>query len=150
MADLVVTISESVTVNGALRGSTNNLTVTGITDTFERVVTCPHSSTTTIATFSSNVYDSAGAIDTENVKYIRVSNLSTTHDMYIGVAATSYAYTMLIPAGVSHIIGQASGIMVATSEGAVPIYEALKDLTKIEIRPVSENDVDAEIFVASS
>ena len=149
MADLVVTISESVTVNGALRGSTNNLTVTGITDTFERVVTCPHSSTTTIATFSSNVYDSAGAIDTENVKYIRVSNLSTTHDMYIGVAATSYAYSMLIPAGVSHIIGQGSTIMV-TGEGAVPIYEALKDLTKIEIRPVSENDVDAEIFVASS
>tara|TARA_Y100001963_G_scaffold30428_1_gene41634 strand:- start:380 stop:829 length:450 start_codon:yes stop_codon:yes gene_type:complete len=149
MADLVVTISESVTVNGALRGSTNNLTVTGITDTFERVVTCPHSSTTTIATFSSNVYDSAGAIDTENVKYIRVSNLSTTHDMYIGVAATSYAYSMLIPAGVSHIIGQGSTIMV-TGEGAVPIYEALKDLTKIEIRPFSENDVDAEIFVASS
>jgi len=149
MADLVVTISESVTVNGALRGSTNNLTVTGITDTFERVVTCPHSATTTIATFSSNVYDSAGAIDTENVKYIRVSNLSTTHDMYIGVAATSYAYSMLIPAGVSHIIGQGSTIMV-TGEGAVPIYEALKDLTKIEIRPVSENDVDAEIFVASS
>jgi len=149
MADLVVTISESVTVNGALRGSTNNLTVTGITDTFERVVTCPHSATTTIATFSSNVYDSAGAIDTENVKYIRVSNLSTTHDMYIGVAATSYAYSMLIPAGVSHIIGQGSTIMV-TGEGAVPIYEALKDLTKIEIRPFSENDVDAEIFVASS
>ena len=30
MADLTVTISESVTVNGALRGSTNNLTTTNL------------------------------------------------------------------------------------------------------------------------
>ena len=74
MADLVVTISESVTLNGALRGSTNNLTITSITDTFERIITCPHSATTTISTFSSNVYDSAGAIDKENVRYIRVTN----------------------------------------------------------------------------
>jgi len=81
MADLVVTISESVTINGALRGSSNSLTVSSIIDTFERVVTCPHSATTTIATFSSNVYDSAGAIDKENVRYIRISNLSATYDV---------------------------------------------------------------------
>ena len=29
MADLTVTLSESVTINGSVRGSTNNLTVTG-------------------------------------------------------------------------------------------------------------------------
>ena len=38
-ADLTVTVTESVNINGALRGSSNNLTVTGIADTFERVVT---------------------------------------------------------------------------------------------------------------
>ena len=56
MADLVTTITESVVVNGALRGSTNTVTTTGIIDTFERVITCPHSATTTIATFAANVY----------------------------------------------------------------------------------------------
>ena len=55
MADLVTTISETVVLNGAVRGSTNSVTVTSIADVFERIVTCPHSATTTISTFSSNV-----------------------------------------------------------------------------------------------
>ena len=56
MANLTVTITESVTVNGALRGSSNSLTVADIIDTFERVVTCPQSATTTIATSPLNAY----------------------------------------------------------------------------------------------
>ena len=76
MADLVVTISESVTINGALRGSSNSLTVSSLIDTFAMVVTCPHSVTTTIATFSPNVYDRACAIDKENVRYIRIIPLA--------------------------------------------------------------------------
>ena len=46
MADLVVTISESVTINGALRGSANSISVPSIVDTFERVLTAAHSNTT--------------------------------------------------------------------------------------------------------
>jgi hypothetical protein len=49
MADLVTTISESVTLNGALRGSTNSVTTSGIVDVMERILTCAHSNTTTIA-----------------------------------------------------------------------------------------------------
>jgi hypothetical protein len=38
MANLVTTISESVSLNGALRGSTNSVTTTDIVDVFERIV----------------------------------------------------------------------------------------------------------------
>ena len=69
MANLTVTVTEAISINGAQRGSSNTLTVTDITDTFERVVTCPHSNTTTIATFNSSVSGSAGALDLENCKY---------------------------------------------------------------------------------
>lgn len=148
MANLTVTLTEAIVINGAQRGSTNNLTVTDITDTFERVITCPHSATTTIATFSSNVYDSAGAIDKENVRYIRVSNLSDTYDVEIGVAGASSNYSMLIPAGNSHIIARADNVLLAEAD-AVPQYGALADLTKLEIRPTATTDVDVEIFVAS-
>tara|TARA_R100001163_G_C4905552_1_gene92175 strand:+ start:93 stop:542 length:450 start_codon:yes stop_codon:yes gene_type:complete len=148
MADLTVTITESVTINGALRGSNNTLTVSSITDTFERVVTCPQSATTTIATFSSNVYDSAGAIDTQNVKYIRVTNLSTTADCSLGVAGAASNYTILIPAGNSHIIARADDVMIAEAD-AVPSYTGLADITKLEIRPTASTDTDVEIFVAS-
>jgi len=148
MATLTTTITESVTINGALRGSSNTLTVTDIIDTFERVVTCPHSATTTIATFSTNVYDSAGAIDAENVKYIRVSNLSTTADVEIGVAGAASNYSMLIPAGNSHIIARADNVMLAESD-AVPQYGALADIAKLEIRPTASTNVNVEIFVAT-
>lgn len=148
MANLTVTLTESIVINGAQRGSTNNLTVADITDTFERVITCPHTATTTIATFSSNVYDSAGAIDKENVRYIRVSNLSDTYDVEIGVAGAASNYSMLIPAGNSHIIARADDVMLAEAD-AVPTYGSLADLTKIEVRPTATNDVDVEIFVAS-
>jgi|TARA_B100001094_G_scaffold140387_2_gene136036 hypothetical protein len=148
MADLTVTINESVTINGALRGSTNTLNIASITDTFERVVTCPNAATTTIATFSSNVYDSAGAIDAENVRYIRVSNLSDTYDIEIGVAGAASNYSMLIPAGNSHIIARADNVMLAEAD-AVPTYGSLADITKLEVRPTASNPVDVEIFVAS-
>jgi|TARA_R100000655_G_scaffold107229_1_gene157392 hypothetical protein len=148
MADLTTTITESVTINGALRGSTNTLTVSGIIDTFERVVTCPHSATTTIATFSANVYDSAGAIDTENVRYVRVTNLSDSYDIELGVAGTASNYTILIPAGNSHIIARTNDGMVAEAD-AVPSYGALADITKLEVRPTTSNNINTEIFVAT-
>ena len=58
MADLVTTISESVTLNGSVRGSTNTVTTTGIVDVFERILTCTHSQTTTVAVFNSTPHGS--------------------------------------------------------------------------------------------
>ena len=148
MADLTTTITENVVLNGSVRGSTNTLTTTGINNVFERIITCPNGATTTIATFSSNVYDSAGAIDKENVRYIRVSNLSDTYDVELGVAGAASNYTILIPALNSHIIARADDVMVAEAD-AVPSYGSLADLAKLEVRPTASNDADVEIFVAS-
>ena len=39
MADLVTTISESVTLNGAVRGTTNTKNNNSIVDVFERILT---------------------------------------------------------------------------------------------------------------
>ena len=149
MADLVVTISESITLNNAKRGSTNTTTIADIIDTFERVVTCPHSATTTIATFATNVYDSAGAIDAQGVKYIRVTNLSSTNDCELGVAGAASNYTILLPSLNSHIIARADDVMVAEAD-AVPSYGALADIAKLEIRPTASSDCEIEIFVATT
>ena len=43
MADLTVTITESVTLNGGARGSTNTLTVAGVDDVYHRIITVPAS-----------------------------------------------------------------------------------------------------------
>jgi len=58
MADLVTTISESVTLNGSVRGASNSVTTTGIVDVMERIVTCTQAQTTTIAVFDTNPYSS--------------------------------------------------------------------------------------------
>ena len=69
MATLTTTLTESITLNGSLRGSSNSVTTTGINDVFERIVTCAHSQTTTIATFAASPHTSAGAIDVDRTKY---------------------------------------------------------------------------------
>ena len=148
MANLVVTVSESVTINGALRGSSNSLTVTDITDTFERGVTCPHSNTTTIATFNSNVYGSAGALDLENCKYIRVTNLSATAVMDLAIVTENTNYQVVMTAGTSHLLCQADTAAIAEAD-TTPNFPTLEDITSIQVRPRSTDDVDVEIFVAS-
>ena len=148
MADSVVTISESVTVNGALRGSTNTLIVGSITDTFERIVTCPHSNTTTIATFNSNVYGSAGALDLENCKYIRITNLSETAVMDIAIVTENTNYQVVMTAGTTHLLCQADTAAIAEAD-TTPNFPTLEDITSIQVRPRSTDDVDVEIFVAS-
>ena len=148
MADLTVTVTESVTINGALRGSSNNLTVTGITDTFERVVTCPHSNTTTIATFNSNVYGSAGALDLENCKYIRITNVSETAVMDLAVVTENTNYQVVMTAGTTHLLCQADTAAIAEAD-TTPNFPTLEDITSIQVRPRSTDDVDVEIFVAS-
>ena len=148
MADLTVTISQSVTVNGALRGSTNTLIVGSITDTFERIVTCPHSNTTTIATFNSNVYGSAGALDLENCKYIRVTNLSETAVMDLAIVTENTNYQVVMTAGTTHLLCQADTAAIAETD-TTPNFPTLEDITSIQVRPRSTDDVDVEIFVAS-
>ena len=95
MADLVTTLSESVTLNGSLRGSTNSVTTTGINDVFERIVTCTQAVVTTIAVFDSLPSDAAGAIDVDRTKYVRVTNLDTNNiDLAIVTTGTNYVVTL--------------------------------------------------------
>jgi len=149
MADLTVTLSESVVVNGSLRGSTNNLTVTGIEDTFERIVTCPHSNTTTIATFNSNVYGSAGALDLENCKYIRVTNIDTSDGVIdLAIVTENTNYQVVMTAGASHMLCQADTAAIAEAD-TTPNFPTLEDITSIQVRPRASANVDVEIFVAS-
>ena len=149
MADLSVTLTESVTLNGSVRGTTNSLTVTGIIDTFERVVTCPALQTTTIATFATNVYDSVGAIDTQNAKYVRITNLSSEYDMELAVVGAATLYQVHIVAGHSHIICRTDDGMLAEADTS-PSFGTMADIACIQARPTAGSDISVEIFVASA
>ena len=147
MADLTTTITENVTLNGAVRGTTNTITTTGIVDVFERILTCAHSNTTTIATFASTPHGAANALDVENTKYIRVTNLSPTEDLRVAFVGTASLYEIVLRPGTSHILFQAEEILEG-EEDTTPGFPTLEDLVTIQVRPHATTDAQVEIFVA--
>ena len=149
MADLSVTISESVTINNSVRGSTNTLTVSDIVDTFERVVTCIEGNVTTIATFGTQPYSAAGAIDVDRCKYIRVTNLDAAGWIELAIVGTSDNYQVLLTPGESHILCQSEAILLAEADTS-PSFGTLENLASIQVKPVgSSYNPQVEIFTAS-
>ena len=146
MADLVTTLTETVTLNGSLRGSSNSVTTTGITDVFERILTCVHSQTTTVAVFNSTPYGADGALDVENCKYFRVTNLSTDEDMKVAFVTAATNYQVTVRAGGSHVLFQAEEVMIGETD-ASPAFPTLEDLVTVEVRPSASTDVQVEVFV---
>ena len=145
MADLVTTITESVTLNNSLRGSSNSITTSGIVDVFERILTCTHSQTTTVAVFASTPHGADGALDVENCKYLRVTNLSTDQDMKVAFVTSATNYQVTVRAGGSHILFQAEEALIG-EEDAAPAFGTLQDLVTVEVRPSATTDVQVEVF----
>ena len=156
MADLTVTLTESVTLNGVDQGATTSLTVASGVETFKRIVSCP--TDTTIATFRSTVSDgslSDGALDVEDVRYIRVTNLDSTNPVNLSLqvdageddSAADESATILLEAGKSFIMGTPSD-GVAVSDANATIVTTLHNLESILIDPLT-NEVAVEIFIAS-
>ena len=145
MADLTTTITENVVLNGSVRGSTNTLTTTNIVDVFERILTCTHSNTTTVAVFNSTPHGADGALDVENCKYFRVTNLSDDQDMKVAFVTAATNYQVTVRAGGSHILFQAEEALIGEAD-TTPNFPTLEDLVTVEVRPSATTDVQVEIF----
>ena len=145
MANLITTISESVTLNGSVRGSTNTLTTTGIVDVFERILTCTHSQTTTIAVFGSTPHSADGALDVENCKYLRITNLCDDQDMKLALVTAATNYQVTVRAGGSHVLFQAEEGVIGETDTS-PAFGTLEDIVTVEVRPSATTDVQVEIF----
>ena len=147
MADLTVTITESVSLQGETRGSTNALTIGSIEHTMERIVTCTASQTTTIATFNSTVHGAANAMDLEDTKYIRVTNLDSSNALELAVIGGTL-YQVLLRAGESHILGCPDDLMLA-EEDSNPSFGTMADVNTIQVNP-GGNAIKVELFVAGA
>jgi hypothetical protein len=146
-ATLTVTIQESITLGGTQFGGTRQLEISGINEAYKRIVKCVNSQTTTIATFSGNAFASDNAIDTEDAKYIRVTNLDDTNSVELAIVGAATLYQVRLGAGESHILGAPDDIMLAEADTS-PSFGTMSDIASIKVNPAS-NDVDVEILVAS-
>ena len=155
MADLTVTITESVTLNGAARGSTNTLTVAGVDDVYHRIITVPASVDTTLVNFHATVGASDSSLDVENVKYIRCTNLDSSNPINLSLqvdvgeddSAADASATILLEAGKSFIMGSPSD-GIAVDDDADTIITTLNNLESI-IADSASAAVQMEVFVAS-
>ena len=145
MANLVTTISETVTLNGSLRGSVNSLTTTGINDVFERIVTCTASVVTTVAVFDTLPSTSAGAIDVDRTRYVRITNLETAVDIELAVQTTTSSYTVTVRAGGSHVLY--SGDVIALGQVGAPSFGTMLNLASLQVQPTTAVTARVEVFV---
>lgn len=144
MADLTLTITEAVTLNGTAHGATNTQTITGVTRVLHRIVgtrTTGYSDLTLFGTNNSGVETQA-----TQVKHVRITNLDSTNFITLRVREESVQeYFVKIEAGDSFILGNAvadandEGTGAAVSFTSLDKIEALADTASCEV----------EIFIAS-
>ena len=159
MANLTVTHTESITLNGQDFGNTNVFSITGINNIYKRIVTCPANVDTTILRTGVTVDVTDSSMDVQNVKYIRVTNLDGSNSVNLnlqidttesgsGASAVNETATILLAAGESFVMG--------TSHDSIAVYDAdgsvqttLHVLESILIDP-SANEVKLEVIAAST
>ena len=157
MATLTVTHTESVTLNGAARGSTNSLSITGVDDVYHRIVTCLANVDTTVAHFNTQVDVEDAAVDVQNAKYVRVTNLDSSNPINLnlqidvtesgtGAAAANETATILVGAGESFIMGTPHD-SIAVYDTDASVQTTLHDLESILVDP-GANAVQVEVFIA--
>jgi hypothetical protein len=146
-ATMTVTLTEAISLNGSDQGSTNTLTIASVNEISKRIVTCSASQTTTVAEFRNDVYEASGAIDIEDSRYIRITNLDDTNSVEIAVVTVGTTYQVKLDPGHSHILGSANDLMLAEAD-VTPSFGTMADVNSIRVR-TGTSAVDIEIFVAS-
>ena len=155
MATLSVTHTEAITLNDREQGGTKTYTVASIADVYKRIVTCPASSDTTVATFQALTSTSDNAIDLNLTKYIRVTNLDSSNSVNLSLqiakdedGSADTSCSIFLAAGETFVMGKPDE-GIAVDDDAAGILTTLKDLESILIDP-GTNAVAVEVFVAST
>jgi|TARA_R110002020_G_scaffold369646_1_gene581500 hypothetical protein len=148
MATLSVTHTEAVTLNDREQGGTKTYTVASIADVMKRTVACTASQTTTVAVFNDTVHGAAGAIDAQNSKYIRVTNLDSSNSIELAIVGAATLYQVKLAPGESHVLGSADDLMLAEADTS-PSFGTMADIASIQVNP-GGNAVAVEVFVAST
>ena len=145
-ANLTVTITDSVILNGQSYGNTNTLTVANIDEVYSRIVEVPITTYTTL--FSMTTAASQGKVSAANAKYFRITNLDDTNYVNLKIAdganATNSFVVKIMP-GKSFIMGGVDFLADGSDLGAAPTFN-----TAMEVQAVANGAAaDVEMFIAS-
>jgi hypothetical protein len=149
MADLKVTIKESINLNNTSYGSTRTATYKSITDVYKRTLTALPA---VINLYTTDVSQTEGSVlDKDSIKYVRISNLESSEAINVRLTQSEADVTWLqVAAGDSLILGTHSDAMDAAAVGIAIGVISLGDITKVDASAnTAATTARIEIFVAS-
>ena len=161
MATLKVKIQEEIVLDNQDYGSKRTLEISSIDEIYKRIVPCPANAETTVVHFK-QVAGAAGgatkfdgALDIQDARYIRVTNLDSSNNLTLSLQAevgeddsgADVSASVLLEAGKSFMMGSGhDGIGV--SDANANLVTDLVDLDSLVIQP-GGNAISVEVFVAS-
>ena len=159
---LKVKIQEDIILDNQDYGSKRVLEISSIDEIYKRIVTCPANAETTVVHFK-QVAGAAGgatkfdgALNIQDVKYVRVTNLDSSNNLTLSLQAevgeddsgADVSASVLLEAGKSFMMGSGhDGIGVLDANAN--IVTDLVDLDSLVVQPGS-NAISVEVFVASA
>ena len=141
MADFTLLIKERVLLEGTERGSDYPLTISGINNADNRIVTIPSGSITTI--FKYDNLPGAGTFQSGSFKYGRISNYSSTIPINLIVSSSTEKTNFSVSAGGS--------FMLSTSEitGSTVNAFSYDNIYSVTAEP-SGSSAKIEYFIATT
>jgi hypothetical protein len=141
MATLITEVYEILTLDGNDVGSSVTNTINGVNYIDNRILSVPTGSVTTL--FSMDANPGAGTFVTSSIKYIRVSNISTTNtSVQLAVSSSSEAMSYLITTGSSY--------MLSTSKMTGSVGGLLfDDIKSVKVEP-SGSAATLEYYIATT
>tara|TARA_Y100000310_G_C20576686_1_gene760780 strand:+ start:550 stop:1002 length:453 start_codon:yes stop_codon:yes gene_type:complete len=149
MADLTLTLTESLNLNGYDQGGTSTKIITGITESSKRIVRLFDTVDTTLLEFGITL--GSGKFLTDNVKYVRITNLGKNEEVInvslgSGTDGGSGEVIIDLEPGYFFVLSKVDDVFEVFESGGTPTTSL--DVNTIKAK--SElSSVDLEIFVAS-
>ena len=150
MADLKVTIKESINLNNTAYGSTRTVTYSDIVDVYKRILTL--TADTEVNLYTTAASQTEGSVmDKDSVKYVRITNLesSTAINVQITQGADAGVTWFQVLAGDSLLLGSHSLSMDAASATLALVGITLGDITRVDAYSATTT-AQVELFIAST
>ena len=162
MATLKIKIEESIILDNQDYGSKRTLEISSIDEMYKRIVTCPANAETTVVHFkqvagaSGGATKFDGALDIQDVRYIRVTNLDSSNNLTLSLqvevgeddSGADVSASILLEAGKSFLMGSGHD-GVGVSDANANLVTDLVDLDSLVVQPGS-NAINVEVVVASA
>lgn len=152
-ASLTVTVSESITLNGYERGSSNSTTIASVTEVINRIVTATTTESTLIS-FGAAAAKGQGI--TGDVKYLRITNKDNANHVIVNfVGSSSDEAAIKLDKGCTILLfGDTADGLTGTmtmSNAAITIATAMTPGNLTAINVIANGaDCDLELMVAST